>query len=132
MVNGRCRPCANAKQRAYDASRGGAAARGYGHAWRKVRAEVLERDGFTCAYCGGPANTVDHRLPKIEGGDDHPSNLVACCKSCNSARENARRVMRVRQAAQNWRKGVGLGSRVSPEPARHPVPAFRLHTKGRK
>jgi len=130
-INGRCRPCANAKQRAYDASRGGAVARGYGHAWRKVRAEILERDGWCCAYCGGPASTVDHRLPKIEGGTDDPTNLVGACKPCNTGRENARRAVRVQHAAQKWRQQWqgGYAGRVTPLPDRHPAPAARTHTK---
>jgi 5-methylcytosine-specific restriction endonuclease McrA len=90
----RCRPCANARQRAYDASRGGPAARGYGHAWRKVRAQILARDRYRCAYCGGPAGSVDHVLSKVDGGSDDPSNLVASCKSCNTAQENRRRAAR--------------------------------------
>jgi 5-methylcytosine-specific restriction endonuclease McrA len=51
-----------------------------------LRAEVLERDGYTCGYCGRPAQEVDHRLPLARGGSDNPANLVAACRCCNLAK----------------------------------------------
>lgn len=55
--------------------------------WRKVKALVLERDGYVCAYCGGPATTVDHVKPVARGGAEYdPANLVAACESCNLAK----------------------------------------------
>lgn len=51
-------------------------------AWRKLRAWVLVRDGYRCGYCGDSANTVDHVIPRIDGGSDDPANLVACCWRC--------------------------------------------------
>ena len=52
--------------------------------WIKVRKPILERDNYICHYCGGKADTVDHKLPVILGGTDDEENLVACCKRCNS------------------------------------------------
>ena len=63
--------------------------KGYGYDWQRLRLLILRRDGYVCAYCGGRANSVDHVRPKIEGGGDHPSNLVACCVRCNSSRSAA-------------------------------------------
>ncbi len=51
-------------------------ARGYGHRWRKLRLTILNRDGWVCHYCGNPANSVDHIVPKSQGGTDDPRNLV--------------------------------------------------------
>lgn len=45
---------------------------------------VLNRDKFTCAYCGKRATTVDHVLPKAKKGKHEWSNVVAACKTCNS------------------------------------------------
>ena len=59
---------------------------GYGYGWQRLRLVILRRDGYVCHYCGGPADSVDHVTPKVEGGGDHPSNLVACCVRCNSER----------------------------------------------
>ncbi len=55
-----------------------------GSAWRRIRLEILERDGYRCGYCGQPAGTVDHIQPLIERPDlaHVKSNLVAACKLC--------------------------------------------------
>ena len=50
---------------------------------RATREGVLRRDGEFYAYCGGPADTVDHVLPRSRGGGDTWFNLVAACRSCN-------------------------------------------------
>jgi 5-methylcytosine-specific restriction endonuclease McrA len=36
--------------------------RSHGPAWS--RAGVLARDGRRCGYCGKPASTIDHVLPR--------------------------------------------------------------------
>ena len=51
--------------------------------WKKIRLRVLKRDAYTCAYCGDVANEVDHRIPKVKGGEDSLDNLVAACRRCN-------------------------------------------------
>ncbi len=55
--------------------------------YKKARLLVLSRDGYTCAYCGQDADTVDH-VQSIKSGGDPVSleNLIACCKRCNSAK----------------------------------------------
>ncbi len=55
--------------------------------YRKRRLEVLARDGYTCAYCGQDATTVDH-IQSIKSGGDPLSldNLISCCKRCNSSK----------------------------------------------
>lgn len=50
------------------------------------RRGVLRRDDFRCAYCGGHASTIDHVLPRSRGGPNTWTNLVACCRACNSAK----------------------------------------------
>jgi 5-methylcytosine-specific restriction endonuclease McrA len=51
--------------------------------WTAIRVHILERDNYTCAYCGRKANSVDHIIPRSKGGNEDENNLVACCKSCN-------------------------------------------------
>lgn len=57
---------------------------------RRLRYEVLRRDGHTCRYCGGKAPdvmlTVDHVVPVALGGSDEPENLVAACVACNAGK----------------------------------------------
>lgn len=50
-----------------------------------IRDEVLERDNYTCRYCGSKTNlTLDHVYPESKGGEATPENLVVACRSCNS------------------------------------------------
>lgn len=42
-----------------------------------------------CAYCGSNGKlTVDHIIPMSRGGMHDLSNLVMCCKPCNSSKNN--------------------------------------------
>ena len=50
--------------------------------WSKER--LLERDMHVCAYCGSPARTVDHVVPKSKGGATSWLNTVAACRPCNN------------------------------------------------
>jgi 5-methylcytosine-specific restriction endonuclease McrA len=56
--------------------------------YRKNRKTVLEASAYTCHYCKGPANTADHIIPVSFGGGHEIDNLLPCCKSCNSTRQN--------------------------------------------
>ena len=67
--------------------------------WKSARRYILARDKYTCYWCKGPANQVDHLTPLVEGGQPYdPSNLVASCISCNASRGatsgNSRRKIR--------------------------------------
>lgn len=57
---------------------------------RRLRFEVLRRDGYTCRYCGAQAPdvplTVDHVIPRTLGGATEPSNLVTACRDCNNGK----------------------------------------------
>jgi hypothetical protein len=57
---------------------------------KKLRFQILERDCFTCQYCGRRAPDValevDHRIPVASGGNNDPSNLVTACWDCNSGK----------------------------------------------
>jgi len=36
--------------------------------YKANRIRVLKRDDYTCYYCGGLANSVDHLVPLAKGG----------------------------------------------------------------
>jgi 5-methylcytosine-specific restriction endonuclease McrA len=44
---------------------------------------VLRRDAHRCAYCGRSADSVDHVVPRCQGGADQWENTVAACRPCN-------------------------------------------------
>ena len=54
-----------------------------------LRFDVLEKDNFTCQYCGAKSVDdnvlleVDHIVPVSKGGDNNIENLVTSCKKCN-------------------------------------------------
>jgi hypothetical protein len=58
--------------------------------WRRLRQEVLRRDGFRCVECGAPAVEVDHIEAVILGGTDAVSNLRSLCQRCHTLRHGVR------------------------------------------
>jgi 5-methylcytosine-specific restriction endonuclease McrA len=53
-----------------------------------TRRAVFARDAWTCQYCGGGAENVDHVIPRSRGGEHAWENVVAACRRCNSRKEN--------------------------------------------
>jgi len=57
---------------------------------RFCRENVLRRDGYTCAYCGGQPSlrdlTLDHVVPRARGGRTTWENVVTACRECNCAK----------------------------------------------
>jgi 5-methylcytosine-specific restriction endonuclease McrA len=51
------------------------------------RKNILVRDQFVCQYCGREFSsadlTIDHVIPKVQGGSNEWTNVVACCRACN-------------------------------------------------
>lgn len=72
-----------------------------GTQWQATRARVLDRDGHICGYCGRDATTVDHITAKANGGSDDESNLIACCRPCNSVK-GAKTMIRVTYVNKEW------------------------------
>lgn len=67
---------------------------------QRLRAEVLDRNGFTCQSCGLTPGELDpvtgrkvrlhiaHIVDKALGGKDEASNLRTFCSSCNQGAKN--------------------------------------------
>lgn len=66
----------------------------------KLRAK-WKRQGKPCAFCGAPADTIDHVLPLVRGGTNYEGNLAPACRRCNSSKSG--------KTVIEWRHGVTLG-----------------------
>lgn len=53
-----------------------------------LRRELMDRDKWTCRYCGEVVTamtaTLDHIVPQSRGGPNTPENLTTACLTCNS------------------------------------------------
>jgi len=41
-----------------------------------------------CPYCGGPSNSIDHKVPLTKGGQHEWHNLQLICNECNKMKNN--------------------------------------------
>lgn len=48
-----------------------------------TRKAVFARDGGRCVYCGAPATSLDHVVPRSRGGAHSWENVVSACGRCN-------------------------------------------------
>jgi len=55
-----------------------------------ARKNILRRDKHICAYCGRGdlPLTIDHIMPKSQGGEDTWENLITACLPCNNKKGN--------------------------------------------
>jgi RNA-directed DNA polymerase len=52
--------------------------------WQELRRQVLQRDGYTCQYCGGTDYLEIHHIKaRSQGGTDSPENLTTLCETCH-------------------------------------------------
>jgi 5-methylcytosine-specific restriction endonuclease McrA len=92
----------------------------------KLRAQVLDRNGFTCQMCGKCPGEIDpetgrkvrlhigHIIDKSLGGKDELSNLRALCSACNQGAKNITTekpttiwlLSQIRRAGQDEQKAV--------------------------
>jgi 5-methylcytosine-specific restriction endonuclease McrA len=65
--------------------------------WIRVekRLAIYLRDSFTCLLCTADLRsadprdvTLDHIIPKADGGSNKESNLYTCCRACNCSRQD--------------------------------------------
>lgn len=62
--------------------------------WQKKRLEILERDSFTCSYCGDTETTlhVHHLEYKGKNPWDTPSDSLVCaCEDCHEFLEGIKK-----------------------------------------
>ena len=103
---------------------------------KMTRKEVLQRDEHMCQYCGKKGDlTLDHIVPRHQGGQHTWENVVAACRSCNHKKggrtlaESKMQLLRapkrppatptylyssyVRGGEQSWAKFIGLDEAAS-------------------
>ena len=76
-------------------SQGKCRKRGHPSSWIRPekRKRIYARDGYVCVYCDIIPNmsrdfTLDHVRARSNGGQNHHTNLITACRSCNSSRQN--------------------------------------------
>ncbi|MEE8240127.1 MAG: hypothetical protein V3R16_02565 [Nitrospirales bacterium] len=71
----RCRGRATARTRRYQAYMASPE-------WKRLRHEILERDGYICQLCEEGATEV-HHVSYLRFGHESPLDLIAVCRDCN-------------------------------------------------
>ena len=80
------------------------------------RRNVFKRDRFTCQYCGTQPGleelTIDHVIPRAQGGTSTWDNCVLACIDCNARKadrtpEQARMPLRHKPSRPVWRPLYG-------------------------
>lgn len=75
------------------------------------RRNIFKRDHFTCQYCGAQPGsrelTIDHVVPRSQGGESRWENCVLACLACNKRKadrtpEAARMRLRRRPVRPAW------------------------------
>lgn len=75
---------------------------------RKVRDEVMERDGRRCLACGSTENLeIDHVRPISAGGRSEAANLQVLCRVCN--RRKRSRTVRYESVQERLPEGEAEG-----------------------
>lgn len=103
-----------------------ASAPGLSDTARRRLLKSWKRQGRRCAYCPTTADTIDHVVPLLRGGDNREGNLAPCCRRCNAAKGYRLLI--------EWRTGrrapltiapvptlTGLASRPASRPTRKPA-----------
>jgi hypothetical protein len=49
---------------------------------------ALAKNDGNCVYCGKPADSVDHIMPRSRGGSDTIDNLAPACMDCNRRKKD--------------------------------------------
>ena len=51
---------------------------------KRFKEEIYKSWDHCCGYCGEPATSLDHIVPRFRSGSSNRNNLLPCCQRCNS------------------------------------------------
>lgn len=85
---------------------------------RLTRLEIFSRDQYSCQYCGKESHqlTLDHVVPRHQGGEHSWKNVVAACVPCN------------RHKAGRTPKQAGMKLSRQPDRPSNKLPFFISHS----
>jgi len=55
--------------------------------FRQWRKSIHRVTGKSCIYCGKPSESIDHVLPRSQGGLSTTENCVPACLACNETNQ---------------------------------------------
>jgi len=50
---------------------------------KKLRDFIFQKYNYSCVYCGGKGEEIEHIIPKSKGGTNSVQNLTLSCRKCN-------------------------------------------------
>ncbi|PYV94450.1 MAG: hypothetical protein DMG89_25255 [Acidobacteria bacterium] len=57
--------------------------------YRKLRKQILRRDGWRCQLCGSMTNLeIHHKRFRSRTGEDNEHNLITLCHDCHASTHN--------------------------------------------
>jgi hypothetical protein len=51
---------------------------------KRFRDEIYKSWNHSCGYCGEPATSLDHIIPRFKSGSSNRHNLLPACRRCNT------------------------------------------------
>jgi hypothetical protein len=53
---------------------------------KRFRDYIYDAWNRECGYCGNPATSLDHIIPRFRSGSSRRNNLLPCCRQCNQSK----------------------------------------------
>ena len=57
---------------------------------KRFREHIYEAWDHKCGYCGAPATSLDHIIPRFKSGSSNRNNLMPCCQRCNQTKASTK------------------------------------------
>lgn len=53
---------------------------------KRFREAIYKAWNHQCGYCGEPATSLDHIIPRFKSGSSNRNNLLPACQRCNTSK----------------------------------------------